>query len=381
MLLVGGLTLGGDVNRLPHETTTRRDRLTLAFMAQGGALIIAALSLAFTEWLESLSMIALAAGAAAAGARLRARALTWYGLIALAIGSLRILVIDSNLAGVIGVGTLVAGLWLSRWTLLMLGAALLWLITGVVAIRTDFARWRRLAATVLAVAWGLTLMSILGEQAEPRALSIAWLAASTALAFAAPLTQRVPLRWFALGGLAASTLAWLAAYMPWTWSDQAAAIGAHPGLWIALAIGVVGAGLALSVLRRAQGVHGRVGGVIAVSAAVLLIFTATSLEAARGAELLTDDETAQRAMVSIWWGLFALPLMIIGFARRVAPLRHVALALLLIATAKAVLFDLAEVSPEWRVASFIALGLLLLAVAVVYAKRFVEPESEPETAS
>jgi uncharacterized membrane protein len=48
--------------------------------------------------------------------------------------------------------------------------------------------------------------------------------------------------------------------------------------------------------------------------------------------------------------------------------RHVGLALLAIATAKAVAIDLAAVPPMWRVVSFIALGLLMLGVAVVYLR-------------
>ena len=44
------------------------------------------------------------------------------------------------------------------------------------------------------------------------------------------------------------------------------------------------------------------------------------------------------------------------------------LGLLGVATVKAVVVDLADVPPIWRVASVLCLGLLMLGVAVVYAK-------------
>lgn len=81
-----------------------------------------------------------------------------------------------------------------------------------------------------------------------------------------------------------------------------------------------------------------------------------------------QETHTQRAAVSIWWGLLGVGLIAGGFWRRLAPVRHTGLALLSVATAKAVFFDLASVSQEWRVVSFLTLGLLLLGVGVVYAR-------------
>jgi uncharacterized membrane protein len=101
----------------------------------------------------------------------------------------------------------------------------------------------------------------------------------------------------------------------------------------------------------------------------LVLFAATSLELDRaGRALLPHDAMSRAGMVSIWWGLYAVALLGIGFARHEPIVRHFGLGLLGVATLKAVLVDLADVAPEWRVASFIGLGLLMLGVAVIYAR-------------
>ena len=57
-----------------------------------------------------------------------------------------------------------------------------------------------------------------------------------------------------------------------------------------------------------------------------------------------------------------------GFLRKNAPIRYVGLSLLGLATLKAVVFDLIDVSAGWRVASFVLLGVLMIAVAAVYSR-------------
>src|SRR5690606_33047619 len=90
--------------------------------------------------------------------------------------------------------------------------------------------------------------------------------------------------------------------------------------------------------------------------------------AARLGGLISADPAARGAAVSVWWGLFAAGLLGFGFRATVPPVRHTGLGLLLAATGKAAVFDLASAPQEWRVASFIGLGLLMLGVAVVYSK-------------
>lgn len=57
-----------------------------------------------------------------------------------------------------------------------------------------------------------------------------------------------------------------------------------------------------------------------------------------------------------------------GLRRGMSRLRTGALALLLLVTAKVFLYDLSTLTSIYRVASFIALGLLLLAAGFAYGK-------------
>lgn len=102
--------------------------------------------------------------------------------------------------------------------------------------------------------------------------------------------------------------------------------------------------------------------------ATLVVLVATSYEVARIASETFTAESGQRAAVSIWWGLFAIGLLMLGFLRGAPWLRYAGLSLLALAAAKAVLYDLASVSGVWRAVSFLILGLLMLGVGLAYAK-------------
>jgi uncharacterized membrane protein len=71
--------------------------------------------------------------------------------------------------------------------------------------------------------------------------------------------------------------------------------------------------------------------------------------------------------LSVWWALYGVMLVMIGFMRDIAPSRYVGLGLLAVTIAKAFIVDLTMVDQVWRVVSFIALGLLLIATSVAYA--------------
>jgi len=81
-----------------------------------------------------------------------------------------------------------------------------------------------------------------------------------------------------------------------------------------------------------------------------------------------DATMARQTGFSIWWGLYALTLIAIGFARRVAACRYAGLALLAVTLAKVLTLDMAEVRYVYRVLSFIGVGLLLVVTSVGYAK-------------
>jgi uncharacterized membrane protein len=145
-----------------------------------------------------------------------------------------------------------------------------------------------------------------------------------------------------------------------------------------LAGAAIGAMLALSawVSRRAIGARIPVFdvGYAVVSMAMLAAIGlwAGSLEIDRffagdfGRRL--DTAMARQTSLSIYWGLFAIGAVAVGFWQRVAPVRYVGLALLAITAAKVLLVDLSEVKAVYRVLSLLATGLLLIGTSVAYSK-------------
>ncbi len=151
----------------------------------------------------------------------------------------------------------------------------------------------------------------------------------------------------------------------------------HPGVVSSL---VATGGLAtLTIAGRRRLTAGFGWSWVPAALAVLLVFTSSSLEVSRHVVAWTDDPTARAGAVSIWWGLFAIALLVWGFLARSPAVRWSGLAMLGIATGKALIYDLAGVDQAWRVASFLALGLLLLGVGAGYMRRIGrDREAAPE---
>ncbi|MFK7960834.1 MAG: DUF2339 domain-containing protein [Phycisphaerales bacterium] len=83
---------------------------------------------------------------------------------------------------------------------------------------------------------------------------------------------------------------------------------------------------------------------------------------------LADDPKLRLASFSVWWGLYAIGLIAAGFARRSSLARFAGLGLLAFTAIKVVAVDMAGIDNIWRVVSSAAIGLLLLATSVVYAR-------------
>ncbi len=91
-----------------------------------------------------------------------------------------------------------------------------------------------------------------------------------------------------------------------------------------------------------------------------------SLEIDRFFERISAKQTG----LSVYWALFSIALILIGFLRSVAMARYVGLGLLGITVVKVFFVDMpvARVAPIYRVLSAVIVGLLLLATSVAYAK-------------
>ena len=86
---------------------------------------------------------------------------------------------------------------------------------------------------------------------------------------------------------------------------------------------------------------------------------------------------AGQVWLSAYWAVVGLGAIVFGLLRAARALRLAGLALLGLAVAKLFLYDLAELDELYRVLSFIAVGLLLLAGAFAYqrVRRTVKEES------
>jgi uncharacterized membrane protein len=87
-------------------------------------------------------------------------------------------------------------------------------------------------------------------------------------------------------------------------------------------------------------------------------------------ETLLDLGVRQQGqlLLSIVWSVVGLAVLIVGLKRRLPMLRSAALVWLMVTVAKVFLYDLSTLTSLYRVASFIVLGLLLLAGAFAYQR-------------
>lgn len=70
--------------------------------------------------------------------------------------------------------------------------------------------------------------------------------------------------------------------------------------------------------------------------------------------------------ISILWAVYATVLMVVGFWRRVRPLRYLALGIFVLLLAKIFLVDTRELDTAYRIAGFLVTGLALVGVSYLY---------------
>ena len=72
--------------------------------------------------------------------------------------------------------------------------------------------------------------------------------------------------------------------------------------------------------------------------------------------------------ISIYWGLYGIGLVVIGWVRPVAVIRHAGLALLLFTLGKVLIVDTAQLTGIARPISYLAIGLLFVLTSIGYAR-------------
>jgi uncharacterized membrane protein len=103
------------------------------------------------------------------------------------------------------------------------------------------------------------------------------------------------------------------------------------------------------------------------SLGTVAIFQSTSTTVSAQVLELSVHQQGQVALSALW-SLIGLAVLVAGLRTNIAPVRTAGLALLLVAVGKVFLFDLSTLTSVYRVASFIVLGLLLLAGAFAYQR-------------
>jgi uncharacterized membrane protein len=163
------------------------------------------------------------------------------------------------------------------------------------------------------------------------------------------------------------------------------------GVWLCA---IAALGVAWGLARRQEPRHGldELASALLLPAAIALLFGLLTMETqasfaqrVREAAVAQDVAAMQSARllgqlaVSVLWTLFATALLGAGLGMRSRGLFYSAYGLFALTAAKVVLVDLATLSTLYRMLSFLALGVLLLAGAWLNL-RFRERLAEPEAA-
>ena len=372
--LVGVWSLaGGRLRSLRERPTTGMGRLRAFAAVQAASLLALTIALAFAGEAQVAAWFALGVAGVVAGRWIASRGVALYGLALFGVGTARLIVLDGVL-GTLGEPMLHAGgLVLTPWLALMLVGALAWMV-GAFAV-DDKKLVPVLAGPVAWVSLGTACLAWFHVDSALGSYTLVW----GAIALGGALVARFRPRWHVEGAvvlvLTLAAMAW-GVYYTQGWLGDTSAIGFSTGMLVAAAL----AALAWGAARLMPGGFDYEGErfplrSILYGAIAVLIFASTSLEAARAGAMITDDLAAQRALVSIWWGIFGVGLLVCGWRTRMPVARYAGLGLIAIATGKAVVFDLISVDRVWRVASFIGLGLMMLGVATAYA-RWIGPKLE-----
>ena len=173
----------------------------------------------------------------------------------------------------------------------------------------------------------------------------------------------------------AALLAWLGARL----HDERAAVGA--AIFLALALGhvlifeappnalaglavIVAATVFMARFGRSSIVTRELLGGLAAATAVYLV--SVGIVDAAGASRARGTTQSGQLLLSAFWSVTGLAAIVAGLVRNLRLVRLGGLVLLGIAVVKVFFVDLATLESIYRVASFVALGLLLIACAFAY---------------
>jgi len=347
----------------PHNDL---ERVAIAHITQAGALLLLTVALATAEWLTVTCWLVLGVAAMLTCRFANAKRLGVFGLVTLGIGLLHTNALNPWDPLLSTPHVELGGFFLTRGSLVLALNAIAWFIVAATARRVQNATVFTCIGTAILGA------SVVNTQTPAEWMSGAWIGLAALLGMSQLVLGRVPVSRIAMGVLAASVVPWMLAFLTGDgWQDSSAPIALHNGLLLSLVIIALGFVLAFAHNRMIPAEHQNARTLLVNIPAALagfFLLSTTSLEVVRAAEIYASDEQTQRAALSIWWAVFAVPVLVIGFWKRSAAARTSALLLIVAAAIKALLYDLFQVEPAWRVVIFLGLGMLMLAIALIYGR-------------
>jgi len=136
-------------------------------------------------------------------------------------------------------------------------------------------------------------------------------------------------------------------------------------------------------LRIFAGKTGAVVSRVLHGAAGLFLLVAASAEAySYFTWTVSDAQKSQwlaQMSLSVLWAVYASAALVVGFWRKLRPLRFAALGLFALTALKVVIVDLAELERVYRIVSFLGLGVLMMAASYLYHRVERRVGGPPET--
>lgn len=399
-LLASAIMMHAEPRKLAARATSPFEGALSLAAGLGAALLFAASARALDG--KSAMLVWAACGTAAAWSARRARvpALAAVGVVLLVIATARLLLLafdplnTTSYAETFRWGETAFSIW--SWRLA--GFGVLWLVSAREWAQHEADSGNQegwfgtLGAVGCAVGAGLLAMAPFQiDWAQHAGLLsghavnlLLWSAMVVGLASLRPLFGRALIERAAAIPAGLALIEFGREYFTRSWASTAADAPAmlHPGLFASVMLSAAILWLAANIAAGTSA-----GGIGKVSLRTLpvavwvfaaaLPFVTSSLEVSRCASLWFTEYTARAAAVSLWWAIVAVAL--IGFGLRAGLrgtalgstgtyVRRAGLGLFGLSLVKVVVYDLANVSLEWRVASFLGLGIGLMGVALGYNK-------------
>ncbi len=116
-----------------------------------------------------------------------------------------------------------------------------------------------------------------------------------------------------------------------------------------------------------------IGGAVVAANLLMLVTLSTEISAiwdlrAQTPEFASSAELARQMMLSATWGAYAAALTAAGIRRRYPPIRYLAIVVFFVTVVKLFTVDFAQLDSVYRIASSIALGLLLVGSSYLYQR-------------